>query len=219
MKPTHGQTLRVVFTTSSWASCGSSSMEMWRWSTTSKRAKDTFNMNLVRTSPTQLLQILWGSLSNKEGKWTEQMRKSCVTQPAESERMIRCFSPFVFFPPRTGERCCLNFKPCGLFGKELHKVEGYILDKRYVCKKSQSNLIFLSWMLMGNSGCNYLIIQSQVCFQGFTFLTIPVQNRTFPRWLLFFIARSLVTIFSQFLIISSNTPPPEFTKPWMGRET
>lgn len=23
------------------------------------------------------------------------------------------------------------FKPCGLFGKELHKVEGYILDKRY----------------------------------------------------------------------------------------
>uniref|UniRef100_A0A3Q1AJS5 Oxysterol-binding protein n=1 Tax=Amphiprion ocellaris TaxID=80972 RepID=A0A3Q1AJS5_AMPOC len=25
--------------------------------------------------------------------------------------------------------CCLNFKPCGLFGKELHKVEGYILDK------------------------------------------------------------------------------------------
>ncbi|KAM9761468.1 oxysterol-binding protein-related protein 1 isoform 2-T2 [Menidia menidia] len=30
---------------------------------------------------------------------------------------------------RTGEKCCLNFKPCGLFGKELHKVEGYILDK------------------------------------------------------------------------------------------
>ncbi|KAI1891375.1 hypothetical protein AGOR_G00143170 [Albula goreensis] len=30
---------------------------------------------------------------------------------------------------KTGERCCLNFKPCGLFGKELHKVEGYILDK------------------------------------------------------------------------------------------
>ncbi|XP_051784876.1 oxysterol-binding protein-related protein 1 isoform X2 [Erpetoichthys calabaricus] len=30
---------------------------------------------------------------------------------------------------KTGERCCLSFKPCGLFGKELHKVEGYILDK------------------------------------------------------------------------------------------
>ncbi|KAI2667166.1 Oxysterol-binding protein-related protein 1 [Labeo rohita] len=31
--------------------------------------------------------------------------------------------------PLTGERCCLTFKPCGIFGKELHKVEGYILDK------------------------------------------------------------------------------------------
>ncbi|XP_053098942.1 oxysterol-binding protein-related protein 1 isoform X3 [Hemicordylus capensis] len=29
----------------------------------------------------------------------------------------------------TGEKCLLNFKPCGLFGKELHKVEGYIQDK------------------------------------------------------------------------------------------
>lgn len=31
---------------------------------------------------------------------------------------------------RTGERCSITFKRCGLFGKELHKVEGYILDKR-----------------------------------------------------------------------------------------
>ncbi|XP_028299862.1 oxysterol-binding protein-related protein 1 isoform X3 [Gouania willdenowi] len=38
---------------------------------------------------------------------------------------------------RTGERCFLNFKPCGLFGKELHKVEGYILDKS---KKKQCAL-------------------------------------------------------------------------------
>ncbi|XP_067109095.1 oxysterol-binding protein-related protein 1-like isoform X4 [Osmerus mordax] len=30
---------------------------------------------------------------------------------------------------KTGERCSLTFRPCGLFGKELHKVEGYILDK------------------------------------------------------------------------------------------
>nr|XP_015209327.1 PREDICTED: oxysterol-binding protein-related protein 1 isoform X1 [Lepisosteus oculatus] len=30
---------------------------------------------------------------------------------------------------KTGEKCCLTFKACGLFGKELHKVEGYILDK------------------------------------------------------------------------------------------
>lgn len=38
-------------------------------------------------------------------------------------------NPLLFFS-RTGEKCCLSFKPCGLFGKELHKVEGYILDKR-----------------------------------------------------------------------------------------
>uniref|UniRef100_A0A8C0SUH2 Oxysterol-binding protein n=1 Tax=Canis lupus familiaris TaxID=9615 RepID=A0A8C0SUH2_CANLF len=30
---------------------------------------------------------------------------------------------------KTGDKCVLNFKPCGLFGKELHKVEGYIQDK------------------------------------------------------------------------------------------
>ncbi|XP_041954659.1 oxysterol-binding protein-related protein 1-like isoform X2 [Alosa sapidissima] len=30
---------------------------------------------------------------------------------------------------KTGEKCCLSFKPCGIFGKELHKVEGYIYDK------------------------------------------------------------------------------------------
>ncbi|XP_070603744.1 oxysterol-binding protein-related protein 1 isoform X1 [Erythrolamprus reginae] len=30
---------------------------------------------------------------------------------------------------KTGEKCILNFKPCGLFGKELHKVEGHIQDK------------------------------------------------------------------------------------------
>ncbi|KAG7330507.1 hypothetical protein KOW79_006729 [Hemibagrus wyckioides] len=30
---------------------------------------------------------------------------------------------------KTGEKCSLTFKSCGLFGKELHKVEGYIFDK------------------------------------------------------------------------------------------
>lgn len=34
---------------------------------------------------------------------------------------------------RTRDKCVLNFKPCGMFGKELHKVEGYIQDKRYTC--------------------------------------------------------------------------------------
>ncbi|CAB1329913.1 unnamed protein product, partial [Coregonus sp. 'balchen'] len=26
----------------------------------------------------------------------------------------------------TGDKCVLNFKPCGMFGKELHKVEAHI---------------------------------------------------------------------------------------------
>lgn len=39
--------------------------------------------------------------------------------------LVPSFSAF-----RTGEKCVLSFKPCGLFGKELHKVEGYIQDKR-----------------------------------------------------------------------------------------
>lgn len=34
---------------------------------------------------------------------------------------------------RTGDKCVLHFKPCGMFGKELHKVEGYIQDKRCAC--------------------------------------------------------------------------------------
>ncbi|XP_044149396.1 oxysterol-binding protein-related protein 1 isoform X3 [Bufo gargarizans] len=33
---------------------------------------------------------------------------------------------------KTGDKCILSFKPCGLFGKELHKVEGYIQDKRNI---------------------------------------------------------------------------------------
>lgn len=30
----------------------------------------------------------------------------------------------------TGDKCVLHFKPCGLFGKELHRVEGHIQDKK-----------------------------------------------------------------------------------------
>lgn len=30
---------------------------------------------------------------------------------------------------KTGDRCLLHFKPCGLFGKELHRVEGHVQDK------------------------------------------------------------------------------------------
>uniref|UniRef100_A0A5F8G316 Oxysterol-binding protein n=1 Tax=Monodelphis domestica TaxID=13616 RepID=A0A5F8G316_MONDO len=42
---------------------------------------------------------------------------------------------------RTGDKCILNFKPCGLFGKELHKIEGYIQDK----SKKKLFMIYGKW--------------------------------------------------------------------------
>ncbi|XP_038622422.1 oxysterol-binding protein-related protein 1 isoform X1 [Tachyglossus aculeatus] len=42
---------------------------------------------------------------------------------------------------KTGEKCVLNFKPCGLFGKELHKVEGYIQDK----SKKKLRVLYGKW--------------------------------------------------------------------------
>ncbi|XP_061702723.1 oxysterol-binding protein-related protein 2-like [Syngnathoides biaculeatus] len=41
----------------------------------------------------------------------------------------------------TGEKCVLNFRPCGMFGKELHKVEGYIQDDR----KKKRRVIYGKW--------------------------------------------------------------------------
>uniref|UniRef100_A0A665T938 Oxysterol-binding protein n=1 Tax=Echeneis naucrates TaxID=173247 RepID=A0A665T938_ECHNA len=41
----------------------------------------------------------------------------------------------------TGDKCVLNFKPCGMFGKELHKVEGYIQDK----SKKKCCIIYGKW--------------------------------------------------------------------------
>eukprot|EP00064_Thunnus_orientalis_P020537 superscaffoldBa00005697_g20675 len=41
----------------------------------------------------------------------------------------------------TGDKCVLNFKPCGMFGKELHKVEGHIQDK----SKKKRRVIYGKW--------------------------------------------------------------------------
>ncbi|XP_054836106.1 oxysterol-binding protein-related protein 2 isoform X1 [Eublepharis macularius] len=41
----------------------------------------------------------------------------------------------------TGDKCILNFKPCGLFGKELHRIEGYIQDKN----KKKLSVIYGKW--------------------------------------------------------------------------
>ncbi|TNN73301.1 Proteasomal ubiquitin receptor ADRM1 [Liparis tanakae] len=42
---------------------------------------------------------------------------------------------------KTGDKCVLNFKPCGMFGKELHKVEGHIQDK----SKKKRRVIYGKW--------------------------------------------------------------------------
>ncbi|XP_040049277.1 oxysterol-binding protein-related protein 2 [Gasterosteus aculeatus] len=41
----------------------------------------------------------------------------------------------------TGDKCVMNFKPCGMFGKELHRVEGYIQDK----SKKKHCVIYGKW--------------------------------------------------------------------------
>ncbi|XP_012676271.1 oxysterol-binding protein-related protein 2 isoform X2 [Clupea harengus] len=41
----------------------------------------------------------------------------------------------------TGDKCILNFKPCGMFGKELHKVEGHIQDK----SKKKRRMLYGKW--------------------------------------------------------------------------
>ncbi|CAB1329471.1 unnamed protein product [Coregonus sp. 'balchen'] len=41
----------------------------------------------------------------------------------------------------TGDKCVLNFKPCGMFWKELHRVEGYIQDK----SKNKLCVIYGKW--------------------------------------------------------------------------
>ncbi|KAJ8016828.1 hypothetical protein DPEC_G00011410 [Dallia pectoralis] len=41
----------------------------------------------------------------------------------------------------TGDKCVLNFKACGMFGKELHKVEGYIQDK----SKNKRRVLYGKW--------------------------------------------------------------------------
>ncbi|XP_071962881.1 oxysterol-binding protein-related protein 1-like isoform X2 [Antedon mediterranea] len=42
---------------------------------------------------------------------------------------------------KTGDRCFLHFKPAGWFGKDLHRVEGYIIDK----KKKKLCYLFGNW--------------------------------------------------------------------------
>ncbi|XP_056271467.1 oxysterol-binding protein-related protein 1 isoform X2 [Pseudoliparis swirei] len=64
---------------------------------------------------------------NEAYTWTNPT--CCVHNIIVGQLWIEQYGNMEVVNHRTGERCCLNFKPCGLFGKELHKVEGFILDR------------------------------------------------------------------------------------------
>ncbi|KTF83923.1 hypothetical protein cypCar_00019381 [Cyprinus carpio] len=72
---------------------------------------------------------------NEAYTWTNPT--CCVHNIIVGQLWIEQYGSVEVINHRTGEKCCLSFKPCGLFGKELHKVEGYILDKS---KKKVYNL-------------------------------------------------------------------------------
>lgn len=78
----------------------------------------------------------YGNVEVVNHRWAKNKRHQNLKQTLRAEltgwrRYAMTPLPVLFyFLLRTGERCFLNFKPCGLFGRELHKVEGYILDKR-----------------------------------------------------------------------------------------
>ncbi|KAI3357483.1 hypothetical protein L3Q82_015891 [Scortum barcoo] len=59
--------------------------------------------------------------------WTNPM--CCVHNIILGKLWIEQYGTVEIVNHSTGDKCVLNFKPCSMFGKELHKVEGYIQDK------------------------------------------------------------------------------------------
>ncbi|TKS75050.1 Oxysterol-binding protein-related protein 1 [Collichthys lucidus] len=57
---------------------------------------------------------------NEAYTWTNPT--CCVHNIIVGQLWIEQYGNMELINHRTGEKCCLNFKPCGLFGKELHKL-------------------------------------------------------------------------------------------------
>lgn len=150
MRPTPGPTLHVVCTISSSVSFGLSSMATWKSSTICNRSflafccpsslwkhaylqsvSQTWIYLLCSVSVDSLLDSVYWS---REQNWELPLNRGAGWLMLESfqENSYGELLNSLSFCGRTGERCNITFKPCGLFGKELHKVEGYILDKRYL---------------------------------------------------------------------------------------
>uniref|UniRef100_A0A8D1DIA6 Oxysterol-binding protein n=2 Tax=Sus scrofa TaxID=9823 RepID=A0A8D1DIA6_PIG len=79
-------------------------------------------------------------LKHKEAyTWTNPT--CCVHNVIIGKLWIEQYGTVEILNHRTGDKCILHFKPCGLFGKELHKVEGHIQDKN----KKKLFMIYGKW--------------------------------------------------------------------------
>ncbi|XP_053739983.1 oxysterol-binding protein-related protein 1 isoform X1 [Synchiropus splendidus] len=76
---------------------------------------------------------------NEAYTWTNPT--CCVHNIIVGQLWIEQYGSMEIINHKTGEKCCLNFKPCGLFGKELHKVEGFIQDK----SKKKLSALYGKW--------------------------------------------------------------------------
>nr|KAF6471522.1 hypothetical protein HJG59_010919 [Molossus molossus] len=65
----------------------------------------------------------------------------CVHNVIIGKLWIEQYGTVEILNHRTGDKCVLHFRPCGLFGKELHKVEGHIQDKN----KKKLFIIYGKW--------------------------------------------------------------------------
>uniref|UniRef100_A0A8C2EMD6 Oxysterol-binding protein n=1 Tax=Cyprinus carpio TaxID=7962 RepID=A0A8C2EMD6_CYPCA len=71
--------------------------------------------------------------------WTNPM--CCVHNVILGKLWIEQYGTVEIVNHSTGDKCVLNFKPCGMFGKELHRVEGHIQDK----SKKKHQVIYGKW--------------------------------------------------------------------------
>ncbi|XP_056405222.1 oxysterol-binding protein-related protein 2 [Hyla sarda] len=80
-------------------------------------------------------------LSKHKDVYTWTNPTCCVHNVIIGKLWIEQYGTMEIVNHSTGEKCVLNFKPCGLFGKELHIVEGYIQDKN----KKKLCMIYGKW--------------------------------------------------------------------------
>ncbi|KAI5095697.1 oxysterol-binding protein-related protein 2 isoform X1, partial [Silurus meridionalis] len=71
--------------------------------------------------------------------WTNPM--CCVHNVIIGKLWIEQYGTVEIINHSTGDKCVLNFKACGMFGKELHLVEGHIQDK----SKKKRCIIYGKW--------------------------------------------------------------------------